>query len=132
MKIKEEIDLSILLQYGFKKTIEETELPTYNFDWNKYGEKESEQMSLDYDVLYEREEEIRETHYVLFKNRDDFTFDFCKYVCNIGDSRRGQSYYLLVDDNRNLSIYASEPDGSGGSVKLNDVLLKMFKNNLFE
>ena len=55
------------------------------------------------------------------------------YAYCIGHSRRGQHYYLLVDSNsREISIYASEPDGSGGSINCPDILLKMFLDGIIE
>lgn len=50
----------------------------------------------------------------------------------IGHSRRGQFYYFVVDDERRLKIYGSEPDGSPGSLALDGVLLRMFKDGVFE
>lgn len=48
-------------------------------------------------------------------------------------SRRGQCYFLLANKEfRSLSIYASEPDGSGGSVSVPTILKQMVLDNIFE
>jgi len=89
MKIKEELNIDILLEYGFEKI-------------DKAEEEKDEQYTIS-------------------------NFDY-KYL--IGHSRRGQFYYLLVGNSRNVIIYASEPDGSGGCVDLPDVLIKMFNHGI--
>lgn len=53
----------------------------------------------------------------------------CDYKYEIGHSRRGQFYYLLVK-NRSLQLYASEPDGSGGKVGCPDVLIRLIKDGI--
>lgn len=56
----------------------------------------------------------------------DYTFDD-KLVFYLESSRRGQSYYLLVDVNtRNLSLYATKPDGDGGAIDFSsNIILKL-------
>jgi hypothetical protein len=86
MKIKEELNLEVLFNYGFTKI-------------NKEEEKENEQHAI---------------------ARYEFKFE-------IGHAIRGQFYYLLVSEKeRNIIIYASNPDGSGGSVACPDVLIKLY------
>lgn len=51
------------------------------------------------------------------------------WVYTLGHSRRGQFYYLIVD-NGELLVYASDPDGSGASVELGDVLFKLYRDGL--
>lgn len=85
MKIKEDVNIEILLNYGFTKI-----------------DKEEEEENENYTIA---------------------SFD---YGFEIGHARRGQFYYLLVDENsRNIIIYATEPDGSGGTVMCPDVLIKL-------
>ena len=50
----------------------------------------------------------------------------------IGHSRRGQNYWYLVDENRELKIYGSQPDGAPGSILFDDIVLKMYKDGVFE
>lgn len=90
MKVKEELNLEVLLDYGFTKV-------------NKEEENENEQYAISsYDYKFE-----------------------------IGYSRRGQFYYLLVGENtRDLIIYATEPDGNGGSVMCPDILIKLFYDGI--
>ena len=40
------------------------------------------------------------------------------YAYNLGHSRRGQFYYLICSDEGFFSVFASEPDGSGGKKEL--------------
>lgn len=49
------------------------------------------------------------------------------WVYEIGHSRRGQYYYLLIID-KEIYIEASKPDGDGCFVLLPDILLKMFED----
>jgi len=85
MKVKEELDLEVLLDYGFIKI-------------DKEEEKENEQYTIaSYDYKFE-----------------------------IGHARRGQFYYLLISEKtKDIIIYSTEPDGSGGSVICPDVLVKL-------
>ena len=49
---------------------------------------------------------------------DDYEFDN-KMIYEIGHSRRGQFYFILVDKTSlEISVYATEPDGSGTDVVL--------------
>jgi hypothetical protein len=85
MKVKEELNLEVLLNYGFTKI-------------DKEEETENEQYTI---ALY------------------DYKFE-------IGYARRGQFYYLLVGEKtRDIIIYATKPDGGGGSVMCPDVLIKL-------
>lgn len=64
------------------------------------------------------------------KNDDDFKHNnnldeinplwWATYIYNIGHSRRGQFYYIIVQENRNVFLYASKPDGDGGFVPLTE------------
>lgn len=45
---------------------------------------------------------------------EDYTMRNAQYVLRLGHSRRGQVYHLIISKNL-LSVYATEPDGSGGS-----------------
>jgi hypothetical protein len=84
MKIKNDIPLDTLLEYGFTKIV-----------------KDEDCDSCDDQVKYK-----------------------FQYQYEIGHSRRGQHYYIFVkESNRELYLYASEPDGSGGPVEMTDILL---------
>lgn len=64
---------------------------------------------------------------------EDWTLSTFDYAFQIGHSRRGQFYYLLVNEKtRVLFIYATEPDGNGGIIQSPDVLIKMTFDNVFE
>jgi len=85
MKVKEELNLEVLLNYGFTKIDKEEEL-----------------------------------------ENEEYTISSYDYKFEIGHARRGQFYYLLVGEKtRDVIIYATEPDGSGGSVICPDVLVEL-------
>ena len=91
MKIKDGLDFSILLNYGFEKI-------------DKKAEEENE----------------------------NYTVSNFDYQYNIGHARRGQFYYILVNEiSRNVFLYASEPDGSGTSVPAPDVLIDLIVDGIF-
>ena len=53
------------------------------------------------------------------------------YKFEIGHSRRGQFYYLLVKEStRKIIIYATKPDGSGGVIGCPDVLVKLISDGV--
>lgn len=59
------------------------------------------------------------------KNDDhDFVYAYYDWALNLGHSRRAQFYYVLIKD-RNVSIYASNPDGSGASIPFPSILCKI-------
>jgi len=67
------------------------------------------------------------------KENEDYYLMASDYCFEIGHARRGQFYYLLVSDaSRYIIVYATEPDGSGGSILLPDVLIKMALDGVFE
>jgi len=62
----------------------------------------------------------------------EFDINFTnKYAFELGHSRRGQFYYLLVDkESREISIYSTKPDGDGGELYLSsayDMLVKLLE-----
>ena len=68
------------------------------------------------------------------EERDD-QYDIAKsdYNCCIGAGRRGQYYYLLVNaSTRNVSIYASKPDGDGCPTNVDDVFFKLILDGIVE
>ena len=86
MKVKEELNLEVLLYYGFTKI--------------------------------DKEEETE---------NEEYTIASYDYRFEIGHARRGQFYYLLVGEKtRDVIIYATDPDGSCGSVMCPDVLIKLY------
>lgn len=88
MKIKNNINLEILLEHGFQKLDDEYK----------------QLNNLDYEsVLYYEE----------------------GYIFNIGHSRRGQFYYIIIHNTKDISLIASKPDGSGGAVPYPTVLHKL-------
>ena len=66
------------------------------------------------------------------ESNDEYTLSCYNYSLELGHSRRGQHYYLLVRSlvEPKVLIYASEPDGSGGSLELSDTLFKLIENEI--
>lgn len=63
---------------------------------------------------------------------DDYEFDN-KMIYEIGHSRRGQFYFILVDKSTLvLSVYATKPDGSGSSVFMSPVIFDLIQAGLVE
>ncbi len=62
---------------------------------------------------------------------DNFVILNYDYVLDLGHSRRGQHYYVLVKlNNRSVSLYASEPDGNGCEISVPEKLLKLFTDRV--
>jgi len=54
-------------------------------------------------------------------------------VYNLGHSRRGQWYYYIInEDTRELSVFATKPDGDGTDVLLDEVVITMYDLGMFE
>lgn len=66
------------------------------------------------------------------ESNDNWTLSCYDYSLELGHSRRGQHYYLLVRSllETKVLIYASEPDGDGGSLELSDILFKLIENRI--
>ena len=63
---------------------------------------------------------------------DDYEFDN-KMFYQIGHSRRGQFYYILVDKTSlEISVYATRPDGSGTSIGVGSILFDLIQAGLVE
>lgn len=65
------------------------------------------------------------------EKNEQYTISYFDYKYNIGHARRGQFYYILVGSNREISIYASEPDGSGTCVDAPNILIELIKKDIF-
>lgn len=90
MKLRSDLDISILKEYGFEEITED-----YNVEH-------------DYKLEY-----------------------FTGYVYNLGHARRGQFYYIICyPEEKQFSIYASKPDGSGTSIDIDDIFIKLIKDNI--
>lgn len=63
---------------------------------------------------------------------DDNVIAVYEYEYNLGHSRRGQFYSLLIYSTGSLSIYASTPDGSGGSITLDNTIYNLIKDGIIE
>lgn len=64
---------------------------------------------------------------------DQYVIAGYDYQLDIGISRRGQYYVLLVrEDTMRIMVYATKPDGSGSEVPIPDVLIKMVLDGVLE
>jgi len=67
------------------------------------------------------------------KENENWTISTFDYSFEIGHSRRGQYYFLLLSEkSRTINIYASEPDGNGGIITAPNILIKMSLDGIFE
>ena len=62
---------------------------------------------------------------------EDYCIKNADCIYNIGHSRRGQFYYLIVKD-KEFSLFASEPDGDGGAIKMPRVIIDLYESGLIE
>ena len=66
--------------------------------------------------------EFQSSYYVAENDYDGlYYYDEC-WVFEIGHSRRGQSYYVIINkDTNEVQLLATEPDGSGGIINAGDI-----------
>ena len=59
--------------------------------------------------------------------KDDNTLAYYDYSFYLADGRRGQQYYILIDKEKRVLIYATKPDGSGcpGEVSIKSIEILM-------
>ena len=57
---------------------------------------------------------------------------YYKFGAEVAEGRRGQCYWLLLDETRTIHIYATNPDGTGAVGKMDGLLLEMFKAGMIE
>jgi len=63
---------------------------------------------------------------------DPIYMDDIMFTYKIGHSRRGQFYYYLIMKDRTIKVYASDPDGSGTWIDLDEVIIKMYNDGIIE
>lgn len=69
----------------------------------------------------------------LEERNENYDVCYSDYKFNLGYARRGQYYWLLVDaGNRCLSIVATQPEGSGCSININDIFFKLIEDGVVE
>lgn len=129
MKLKQDINLETLMSYGFFELFKEENLPSKITEWrNDFTDEEIDEFS----NLYLKDEEYRQKYFVISDSHTLYYYENV-LVYNIGHSRRGQFYYLILDKTSlQLSILASKADGEGSSISLPDVILKLYKNGLID
>lgn len=63
---------------------------------------------------------------------EDYEFEN-QMIYEMGYSRRGQFYYILVDKSSLIiSVYATKPDGSGSNVAMSSVIFDLIQAGLVE
>ena len=62
----------------------------------------------------------------------NYTKAVCEYEYLIDYSRRGQYYSIFVFIDGSLSLFASEADGSGGSVAFPNIVFDLIRDNIVE
>lgn len=63
---------------------------------------------------------------------EDFEFEN-QVIYEMGHSRRGQFYFILIDKSSLvMSVYATEPDGSGSNIAMSDVIFDLIQAGLVE
>ncbi len=71
-------------------------------------------------------EKINKEEYVDY---DDPTLSYYEYSYRLANGRRGQRYYILIDKEKRILIYATKPDGSGCAgditIKSIDMLIQL-------
>ena len=77
----------------------------------------------------QQDEETKQNHI----EDGDCCLGLADYVLDLGRSRRGQYYNILVDkQTKGVSLYATKPDGSPGSIGFPQILVRMAQDNIFE
>jgi hypothetical protein len=75
------------------------------------------------------ENEFQKSHYVAYDDYDGLYYHEGCWVFEIGHSRRGQSYYVIINkDTNEVQILATEPDGSGGIINAGDIFKVLIEN----
>ena len=68
-----------------------------------------------------------------FEDEYDYFNESCSLLYRIGHSRRGQMYYIgIFDETREILLFATKPDGDGGSIEVGDIFTKLIQNNFIE
>jgi hypothetical protein len=79
------------------------------------------------------EKDLQKYGFYKAEENDEYSIIDNEMVCCIGLSRRGQFYYIILDsETKKLTLYASEADGSGGSVEISDELYDMIRDGKIE
>ena len=68
------------------------------------------------------EDEFQINHYVAYDDYDGLYYHEGCWVFEIGHSRRGQWYFVIINkDTNEVQLLATEPDGSGGIINAGDI-----------
>jgi hypothetical protein len=75
------------------------------------------------------EDEFQSNHYVAFDYESRLYYHDGCWVFEIGHSRRGQRYYVIIDkDTNEVQLLATEPDGCGGIINAGDIFKTLIEN----
>jgi len=123
MKIKKE-KVKDLGKVGFVKIVKESDSPIYLTDNNTPKNV--------FDKLYQEYLKFSE-NYVINDEHDDPLYG-CegKYVYDLGLSRRGQHYYVLIQKDLQVAVFASKADGDGTHIEVGDIFQKLISEGFIE
>jgi len=123
MRIKQE-KLKDLASIGFVKIVKGSDSPIYLTDNNTPIKV--------FDELYQEYLKFIE-NYVIDNEYDDPLSGYeGQYVYDLGHSSRGQHYYVLIQKDLQVSIFASKADGSGTWVEIGDIFQKLIIDGFIE
>tara|TARA_R110000787_G_scaffold70320_1_gene156376 strand:+ start:1082 stop:1456 length:375 start_codon:yes stop_codon:yes gene_type:complete len=121
MKVRQN-RLKDLKKLGFVKVIREKNTPIFDF---------VENMDIDkFNKLYALKDKYYEDNYVVEDDYDCLYYHEGSWVFEIGHSRRGQSYYVIIHKVTNeVQILATEPDGAGGVIDAGNIFKELIESD---
>jgi hypothetical protein len=123
MRIKQE-KLKDLASIGFVKIVKESDSPIYLTDNNT--------PIAVFDELYQEYLKFIE-NYVIDNEYDDPLSGYeGQYVYDLGHSSRGQRYYVLIQKDLQIAIFASKANGDGTHIKVGDIFQKLISDGFTE
>jgi hypothetical protein len=123
MKIKKE-KVKDLANIGFVKIVKESASPIYLTDNNTPKNV--------FDELYQEYLKFIENYVINDEHDDPLTVYEGQYVYDLGLSRRGQHYYVLIQKDLQVAILASKPDGDGTHIEVGDIFQKLISEGFIE
>jgi hypothetical protein len=123
MKIKQE-KLKDLGKVGFVKIVKESDSPIYLTDNNTPKDV--------FDELYQEYLKFSENYVINDEDDDPLSVYEGQYVYDLGHSSRGQHYYILIQKDWQVAVFASKPDGDGTHVEIGDIFQKLISEGFIE
>lgn len=67
------------------------------------------------------------------RSEDHHQYNIGKYLRSIGDSRRGQYFYLILDfETKDIVMGATKPDGDGCDISIDNIFFELIESGLVE